>query len=171
MTTSDSSRFPFQLMGSGVPRWSHRDPVECGNPFSRDDPRHAVWEEATARAHKTLTQFDAELETDSHDTQAEAYPVRLVGLAVARFDTWARRGLAVVMSTEGIDDYETWLTNYERHWLEYVAETCPHVDVDKELRHRLAERVESWLASARTRREHEDGDGGRSDVERLTAGR
>ena len=158
-------------MRASVPRWSHRDPVEPGNPFPHHDPRHTVWEEASARARTTLTQFDAELETESHDTQAEAYPVRLVGLAVARFDTWARRGLAVVMSAEDIDDYETWLSDYRRNWLAYVADTCPHVDVGSELQRGLAERVESWLASARARREHQDGDGGRSDVERLTAGR
>ena len=171
MATSDSSRFPVQLRGSAVPRWSHRDPVEPGNPFPQDDPRHTVWEEASARARTTLTQFDAELETDSDDTQAEAYPVRLVGLAIARFDTWARRGLAVVMSAGDLEDYEAWLADYQRHWLAYVADTCPHVDVYRELRRRLAERVESWIASARARREHPDGGGERSDVERLTAER
>ena len=145
---TDSSRFPVQLRDSAVPRWSHRDPVECGNPFPQDDPRHTVWEEASAQTRTTLTQFDAELETDSDDTQAEAYPVRLVGLAIARFDTWARRGLAVVTTAEDIDDYETWLGDYRRNWLAYVADTCPHVDVGSELQRGLAERVEFWIASA-----------------------
>lgn len=60
MTTSDSGRFPLPLTGSTVPRWSHRDPVECGNPFPQDDPRHTVWEEASARArvHAENTQME-----------------------------------------------------------------------------------------------------------------
>ena len=44
---------------SAVPRWSHRDPVEPGNPFPLGDPRHAVWEAASSQARTTLKQFDA----------------------------------------------------------------------------------------------------------------
>ena len=132
---------------SAVPRWSHRDPVEPCNPFPRGDLRHAVWEAASSQARTTLKQFDAGLETG--DQEVEAYPVRLVGLAVARLDTWARRGQAVVMSARDLEDYEAWLSDYRRNWLAYVADTCPHVDVDRELRSRLAERVSFWLASAR----------------------
>ena len=132
---------------SAVPRWSHRDPVECGNPFPHDDPRHTVWEEATARAHTRLTDFDAGLETG--DQEGETYEVRLVGLAVARFDTWARRGQAVVASAGDLEDYAAWLSDYRRNWLAYVADTCRQVDVGSELRSRLAERVEFWIASAR----------------------
>ena len=43
---------------SAVPRWSHRDPVEPGNPFPLGDPRHAVWEAASSQARTTLKQFD-----------------------------------------------------------------------------------------------------------------
>ncbi len=141
------SRFGgYYMPCSAVPRWSHRDPVEPGNPLPLGDPRHAVWEAASSQARTTLKQFDAGLETG--DQEVEAYAVRLVGLAVARFDTWARRGQAVVMSAGDLEDYEAWLSDYRRNWLAYVADTCPHVDVDRELRSRLAERVEFWIASA-----------------------
>ncbi len=150
MTTSPSSRFPAQLRASAVSRWSHRDPVEPSNPFPEDDPRHAVWEEASSHARTTLLQFDAGLEAGHEDV--EAYPVRLVALAVARFDTWARRGHAVVTSAGDIDDYEAWLADYLRNWLDYVADTCPHVDVGRELRSRLTERATYWTASARAGR-------------------
>lgn len=137
---------------SAVPRWSHRDPVEPGNPFPLPDPRHAVWEAASSQARTTLKQFDARLEMGGQEV--EAYPVRLVGLALARFDTWARRGQAVVTSAVDLEDYEAWLGDYRRNWLAYVADTCPHVDVDRELRSRLAERVSFWITRARARQEH-----------------
>ena len=145
---SDSGRFPDALRSSAVPRWSHRDPVECVNPFARDDDRHRLWHAATCHARDTLVRIDAELEPEQA-RHPRPYPVRLVALAVARFDIWSRRGLAVVGSGGAVPDYERWLDDYRKNWLEYVADTCPHFEVADDLRSQLTARARFWIAEAR----------------------
>ena len=133
-----------------VPRWSHRDPVEGGNPFPRTDPRHGTWRAATADARQTLVRFDAHLETTAQVTLDPAiYRAQLLDLAVGRFDVWARRGLSVVGSSRALRDYERWLDAFVENWLRYVAETCPRVEADGELRRLLTGRAAHWTAGAR----------------------
>ncbi|MYN66212.1 MAG: hypothetical protein F4X11_14470 [Acidobacteria bacterium] len=137
---------------SAAPRWSHRDPVEGGNPFPAGDLRHTRWEEATAHARAALRRYDDESAAASADAPtSESYAHRWLDLATMRFDTWARRGLAAVDNTLARREYAAWLKTYVANWRVYVAETCPHVagDVRAELASRLQARAEHWVDEAR----------------------
>ena len=139
---------------SAVPRWSHRDPVEGGNPFCAGDPRRARWEEATARAQTALKRYDAALA--AHPLAASdpsVYATQWLDLATMRFDTWARRGLAAVDNSAAQHDYAAWLQTLVANWRAYVADTCPHVtgDVRAELASNLQARAEHWAEEARHR--------------------
>jgi len=147
-----SGGFPLTLRSGAQPRWSHRDPVEAGNPFPLDDRRHAAWEEATRIAKDALVRIDRVLDDEERSRSTphpDPYPVRLVALAETRFDVWARRALSVVAGQAALTDYEAWLTSYVTNWLAYVADTCPRVDVDVQLRARLSSRAQHWTAEAR----------------------
>ena len=143
---------PRRSKMSAAPRWSHRDPVEGGNPFPVSDPRRARWEEATACARAALQRYDDELTGYAPVIyDPETYAHRWLDLATMRFDTWARRGLAAVDNTAAHRDYAAWLQIYVANWRGYVAETCPHVtaDVRAELDSRLQTRAEHWVDEAR----------------------
>ena len=141
--------FPAALRSSSVARWSHRDPVEGGNPFPLDDPRYDTWYAATCFAKDVLVRMDRELdEAEKAGPHPDPYPVRLVALAVSRFDVWARRLQSIVRSPAALMDYEMWLTTYVAHWLVYVADTCPKVAVGDDLRARLSSRAQYWVAEA-----------------------
>ena len=136
---------------SAVPRWSHRDPVEGGNPFLPADPRHQRWAKATAAARGALAQYDDGLVTSARVTSdPRIYGRQLIELALTRFDTWARRGLASVDSDARQRDYEAWLRDYVANWQVYVAETCPHASASArdEIRARLAARATHWTSEA-----------------------
>ena len=136
---------------SAVPRWSHRDPVESGNPFPADDPRHTRWEKATGRARAELLRYDDEIAAFAAINQdPTVYVRRWMDLATMRFDTWARRGLAVVDGTAAQREYTEWLRTYALNWRTYVAETCPHVaeEIRDELALRLQARARHWVAEA-----------------------
>ncbi len=137
---------------SAVPRWSHRDPVEGGNPIPAGGIRHMRWEEATARARAALQRYDADLATsDVVTSEPDVYAHRWMDLATARFDTWARRGLAAVDGTAAQRDYARWLRTYVTNWRMYVADTCPHVEAevrDALVAHLLA-RATYWTDEAR----------------------
>lgn len=143
---------PCRSEMSAAPRWSHRDPVEGGNPFPASDPRRARWDEATACARAALQRYDDELAAYApiiHDP--EIYAHRWLNLATMRFDTWARRGLAAVNDNQTRLQYASWLQTYVENWFQYVADTCPHVacDVRTELASRLRARAEHWIDEAR----------------------
>ena len=146
-----SQRFPKNLRNSAVARWSHRDPVEKGNPFPNHNPCHHEWEIATRHAIATLDTYDSQLAPpDMGPFALSLYQERLVALAVTRFDTWAQRGLSVVRNQSMLRDYEDWLTTYAANWLVYVVDTCPHVNVTRVLRERLAAHVKQWTLKADT---------------------
>jgi hypothetical protein len=148
---SSRERFPAALRLSAVARWSHRDPVEGGNPFPPDDSRYEEWHAATGSARRSLVRIDRDLdEGEKMGPSPEPYPVRLVALAVSRFDVWAQRGQSVVHGPAALQDYEAWLATYVANWLAYAAETCPRVEVGDDLRTRLASRAQHWLAKARS---------------------
>ena len=135
---------------SAVPRWSHRDPVEGGNPFPPADPSHRRWDIATDDARQTLVRFDERLEATAQVTlDPVLYRAQLLDLAVGRFDVWARRCRSVVASRDALEDYERWLAVYVANWLGYVAETCPRVEVGNALRTRLTGRAAHWVAETR----------------------
>ena len=137
------------LRQSAVPRWSHRDPVEGGNPFTSDGSRHA-WDTATAEAKAALTLMDIELSASTQVTLDPAiYRRQLLSLALGRFSIWCRRGLAAVSDETHIKDYEAWLDAYVQNWLRYVGDTCPQVDARDELSHRLKNEARRWLKNAR----------------------
>ena len=135
---------------SAVPRWSHRDPVEGGNPFPDGDPRREVWDTVTDEAGRALERCDAHIAATARVTLDPAvYRAQLIDLALRRFDIWAGRGLAVV-STEGqADAYRQWLAVYVGNWLGYVADTCPRVEPGDELRARLDAARRRWSDAAR----------------------
>ena len=136
---------------SAVPRWSHRDPVEGGNPFLQVDPSHETWDTATAAAKQTLLRLDARVEATAQLTLDPAiYRSQLLDLAVARFDVWAERARAVVSDEATSRDFERWLADYVRNWLRYVADTCPRVEVGEELRIRVHNRAAHWSRLARS---------------------
>ena len=137
---------------SAVPRWSHRDPVEGGNPFPTADARHGTWNIATADARQALLRFDTDLQTTAQVTLDPAlYRAQLLDLAIGRFDVWAQRRGSVVSSPDALGQYEQWLEEYAANWLGYVAETCPRVDAGEELRTRLRGRAAHWVAKTRHR--------------------
>lgn len=141
--------FPAALRSSAVPRWSHRDPVEGGNPFPLDDARHDTWDLATCSAREVLAQIDRELsEAEKAGPHPDPYPVRVVALAVSRFDVWAKRTQSIVRSPAALRHYEVWLTSYVAHWLVYVAATCPGIEVGDDLHARLSSRARHWVADA-----------------------
>lgn len=136
---------------SAVPRWSHRDPVEGGNPFPVGELCHMRWEEATARARAALQRYDADLSASEVATsEPDVYAHQWMDLAMVRFDTWARRGLAAVDGTAAQRDYARWLRTYVANWRVYVEETCPHVaaSIRRELGSRLAARAAHWINGA-----------------------
>ena len=143
---------------SAVPRWSHRDPVEGGNPFPVDDVRHTRWKEATARALAALARYDADLAASEVVTsEPDVYARQWMDLATVRFDTWAQRGLASINNPATQPEYVVWLEAYVANWRAYVAETCPHVapSIRRELGSRLAARTAHWITRA-TRQRHVD---------------
>ena len=140
-----ATRLENDLRPSAVPRWSHRDPVESGNPFPPTDRRHGTWNAATTDATQELLRLDAGVEATAQITLDPAiYRAQLLDLAVARFDVWAERARAVVSDGATLRDYERWLDDYVRNWLRYVADTCPRVEVGEELRIRLNNRAAQW---------------------------
>ena len=145
-----AASLPTALRTSAIPRWSHRDPVEGGNPFPPADTRHRTWDDATVDARQALLRFDVDLEATAEVTREPAlYRAQLLDLAVGRFDIWARRGRAVVSSRDALQDYGQWLEDYVANWLRYVAETCPRVQVGDELQTRLRGRAAHWVTETR----------------------
>ena len=143
--------FPPALRASARPRWSHRDPVEGDNPFEKNDPRYTRWAEATTIALKSLDSHDNQLRrTAPVTTDPDRYRSQMLDLAVARFDTWARRGLSVVSDDETRHDFAGWLHDYIENWLVYTAETCPQIDVRNALRARLTACANDWTADVKT---------------------
>jgi len=140
--------FPGSLRSAAIPRWSHRDPVEGGSPFTSDDARYPLWHAATRHAKDTLVRADAALELDQ-TLHPQPYPVRLVAFAVGRFDVWSQRALEIVGSPHAVPGYERWLHDYRASWIRYVVETCPHVDVEDDLSAQLTARIRFWVDKAR----------------------
>ena len=135
---------------SAVPRWSHRDPVEGGNPFPAGDPRRGTWDAATREAKRALERCDAHIAATARVTlDPVVYRAQLIDLALRRFDSWAERGLSVVSNEGELDDYRRWLDVYVENWLGYVADTCPRVDTGDELRRRLDDARKRWLETGR----------------------
>ena len=150
MPTAPGDSSPREI--SAVPRWSHRDPVEGGNPFPAGDPRRARWDKATAHALAALRHYDAELAAHTLvSDDPSVYARQWLDLATVRFDTWARRGIAAVDNSAAQRDYAAWLQIYVANWRAYVADTCPHVraEVRGELVAHLVTRTAYWKDEAR----------------------
>ena len=148
---SERRGFPDSLRSSAVPRWSHRDPVECDNPFTSGDARRSVWHAATRHARDSLVRLDAESEGEPVRQHAD-YPMRVVDLAVARFDIWSERLLSIVYSSDALQHYQQWLVDYTENWLHYVEETCPKLKIREHVRIRLTARSRFWVEVARRSR-------------------
>lgn len=143
--------FPDRLKDSARPRWSHRDPVEGGNPFKLRSQSHARWSRATDIAKDRLRHHDDHLNKRlAHTEDIQEYRSELVSLAATRFDIWAERGLTVVDSQPLYNEYIAWLHTYATNWLAYVDATCPHISVKKILETRLAIRIRHWTTVAQS---------------------
>ena len=124
--------------------------MEGGNPFSGGDPRREIWDAATREARRTLERCDAHIAATARVTlDPVVYRAQLIDLALRRFDIWAERALSVVSNDGELDDYRRWLDVYVTNWLDYVADTCPRVDVGDELRRRLDDARKRWLKAGR----------------------
>ena len=135
---------------SAVPRWSHRDPVEGGNPFPEGDPRRAIWDAATREARRALDRCDARIAATAQITRDPiVYRAQLIDLALRRLDVWAERGLWVVSNESELADYRRWLDAYVKNWLSYVADTCPRVETGDELPRRLDAARTRWVEAGR----------------------
>ena len=135
---------------SAAPRWSHRDPVEDGNPFADGDPRREIWDAATHEARRALERCDAHIAATARVTlDPLVYRTQLIDLALRRFDIWAERALSVVSTEDELDDYRRWLDTYAGNWLDYVADTCPRVETGDELPRRLDAARTRWLEAGR----------------------
>ena len=105
--------------------------------------------DATAVAQAALLEHDRQLAIeDAEGAEVADYPERVIELASARFDTWARRGVSAVDSADAVADYARWLSAYVDNWVGYARETCPRLTIARTLRERLSQRATSWLADA-----------------------
>ena len=149
MSPRNTRRFPRALRASAVPRWSHRDPVEAGNPFPPSYARAEAWKIATEIALHALRHHDRALGVEPQILHVpDRYSVRVQDLAVARFNIWAKRGLAAIDDKNALPEYGEWLETYVTNWLAYVTDTCPKLDVRQSLHERLAERTVTWVDRA-----------------------
>ena len=65
-----------------------------------------------------LIRLDRQLDEETkRGSSAEPYPIRVVALAVARFDIWARRCGVIVQDKSTLEDYRRWLDAYTRSWI------------------------------------------------------
>ena len=78
--------------------------------------------------------------------------MRVVDLAVGRFDIWSERLLSIVYSSDALQHYQQWLVDYTENWLHYVEETCPKLKIRKHVRIRLTARSRFWVEVARRSR-------------------
>lgn len=88
-------------------------------------------------------------ELDASDTGEFLYEDRVVELAGMRFDVWAHRCGSVVTNQAALEDYGQWLAFYRTNWIEYVADTCPTLDVSVKLAATLKARARTRQALAR----------------------
>jgi len=140
---------PRPLLDSARPRWSHRDPVEGGNPFPTATADAARWERATAAALARLRAQDLGLAKTAIVTlDPDRYRAQMLELAVARFDVWAERLLAVLDDDRSREQGRDWLDRYVANWLEYAEETLPRVSFGTELEDRLRARARYWSRCA-----------------------
>jgi hypothetical protein len=124
------------------------------NPFSPDDLRHKVWEDATRRAEEKLHRFRAELLRTRLSEPIDALN-HMRKHATGTFDIWAERYVNVVWSDKAVQDYDQWLHTYVEAWLhdinakESFRLIVPIEVTLSELRLSLMERLEWWKAEAR----------------------
>jgi hypothetical protein len=143
--SEDPTKLPPGLLSTG-------DPVS-ENPFLAYDLRHKVWEDATRAAEIEVADLNSGL-TKAATPEPQNFLACMFTLVTAKFDIWARRGIAVVWSDSAVRGYDRWLFNYAESWLAVVREEAcpPFVRADaflNELRLRLISRVEYWKAEAR----------------------
>ena len=138
--------FPQAASISAVPRWSHRDPVEGGNPFPPGSC-HEAWSKATKQALADLLALDAQLQLSAQVTlDPILYRTQMLDLAVKRFDTWVNRGCAVIRDKADLNEFKKWLTLYVDNWLVYAEDTCPYIDMRDELEYRLRAKSQDWCS-------------------------
>ena len=143
----NTTHFPETLKNSATPRWSHRDPVERGNPFPVNDSRYRKWELATREANAVLVEQDRLF--SNLKSNVTSYPKDVIKFATTRFDVWAKRCLSIVCNPSAARNYEQWLNTYVERWLLYTSQTCPQIDIQKALERTLRIRVSYWTTQAR----------------------
>ncbi len=94
------------------------DPVD-GNPFHPEDPRHAVWNEATLLAEEEVARINsAELGASK---RGDALQLTLIVIS-EQFNVWARRGVKVVWSDADLRYYRSWLVAYANAFIDSLGE-------------------------------------------------
>lgn len=131
------------------------DPVD-GNPFRDDDPRHDVWRGATQRAEEEVCRINVNAHSALTLDNAHVWQTEL---SVAKFDTWAKRGVQVIWSDDAVQLYDRWLLAYANSWIEALSQQFasdpPPWSADSNLhylRDQLGARVQFWKAEARAYR-------------------
>jgi len=148
---ADKSVLPPGLCGVG-------DPVD-GNPFPRENPRHAHWQQATLKAEEELCLLNVQFMKNSITRERFAEWVQRGGpfsaerelaawtlnFVAAKFDIWAKRACHVVWDEYDLKVFDKWLFDYAESWLRAKRDDA----ILPELRARLIERMEYWKAASR----------------------
>lgn len=151
---ADQSVLPPGLRGVG-------DPVD-GNPFPRENPRYAHWQQATLKAEEELCLLNVQFMKNSPTRERFAewmqrggpfsaereFAAWTLNFVAAKFDIWAKRACHVVWDEYDLKVFDKWLFDYAESWLR--AERHAGRDaILPELRARLIEHMEFWKAAAR----------------------
>lgn len=151
--SSDEFRLPDGFASAG-------DPVE-GNPFRPEDPRHAVWTEATRTAELEICELNAvsmgRLTTFTAFMEAPIAPYEwLVEPMLKKFDIWAKRGVHVIWSDPDVAYFDQWLVSAANAWLveiekffERIPAPFPVEILKVRAKNAFAARVQHWKLETR----------------------
>ena len=143
---------------------SSGDPVD-GNPFPPDNPRHAVWAEATRAAEIEVCELNARsmgrMSTLAAFMEAPLSLYEwLVEPALEKFDIWAKRGIQVVWSDPEVALFDQWLVKGANAWLSEIGlffernpAPFPVEMLRTRARNAFAARVQHWKLETRRYRE------------------
>ncbi len=120
-----------------------------GNPFSVDEPRHSVWENATRNAREELALIESNLKQTgplpSHGGMGS-----VIDIATKRFDVWAKRASQFAATEDELIGYSLWLIEYAEVSRRNTIKTIPGcLVVNDQVRFQLLERVYWWEKAVR----------------------
>ena len=162
----DSVNPPTEESSELANLWDIGDPVD-GNPFPPDNPRHAIWKEATLAAEEEKCRLSAQAmrnritregfwawyQRGGNLVEFEKWVLDLHG---ERFNIWAKRGHYVVLDENDLRIYDHWLSTYATNYLHLMKRSRTVRDwpigtcrLPGEFQSLLIEHVNHWKAVAR----------------------